>query len=168
VAHNLRKLDLVQEAFPFDWIKINSIKMIINTLELSFSNFFKYELIEQSSNFFNETNLSELSLIKLKLSNGMILPHEALGYTFNEKEYKEKYFRRIERFNTKVFDRNIHKVFVRGDDRITDIEKSMLYSALDKYGVVNYSVKFISYSEYLDKIQSDKFDWKREYVNWNI
>jgi hypothetical protein len=142
--------------------------MIKDTLELSFSNFFEYKLIEQNKTFFNSTNPSELSLVKLKLSNGMVLPHEAVGYTFNEKEYKEKYLRRIERFNKVVYDSSIHKVFVRGNDRITDKDKLMLYSALDKYGILNYSVKFISYSEYLDKIDSDKFDWKREYVNWNM
>lgn len=142
--------------------------MIKNTFELLFSNFFEYELIEQNNTFFNSTNPSELSLIKLKLSNGMVLPHEAVGYTFNEKEYKEKYFRRIERFNKIVYDSTIHKVFVRGDDKITDKDKLMLYSALDRYGILNYSIKFISYSEYQDKIQSDKFDWKREYINWNL
>jgi hypothetical protein len=142
--------------------------MIKDTLELFFSNFFEYKLIEQNMTFFNSTNPSELSLIKLKLSNGMVLPHEALGYTFNEKEYKEKYLRRIERFNKIVYDSTIHKVFVRGDDKITDKDKLMLFYALDTYGILNYSVKFISYSEYQDKIQSDKFDWKREYINWNL
>lgn len=167
VAHNLRKLDLVHEAFPFDWIKINSVKMIKETLELSFSNFFEnYKLIEQSMNFFNEEEPTKLSLIKLKLSNGIILPHEAQGTMFNEEEFKQKYLRRIERFNKIVRDDKILKVFVRADDKITEKDKLLLYSTLDKYGILNYSIIFVNYSDYLDKIKSITFDWKREYIDW--
>lgn len=165
VAHNLRKLDLVQEAFPFDWIKINSVKMIKETLELSFSNFFEnYSFIKQSTNFFNQEDPNKLSLIRLKLSNGIILPHETVDNIFDKKKYESKYIRRIERFKEIVRDGIIQKVFVWVNDKITDIDKLTLYSALEEYGCLNYSLIFIDYSKY--NIEVNKFNWKREYIDW--
>ena len=140
--------------------------MIKETLEMSFSNFFEnYSFIKQGSNFFSETEPSKLSLIKLILSNGITMPHEMVDNIFNRTKYEDKYCRRIERFNKVVRDGLIHKVFVRADDKITEMEKLMLYSALDEYGALNYSIFFVNYSEHLNKIQSN-FDWKRTYIDW--
>jgi hypothetical protein len=166
VAHNLRELGLTREAFPFDWIRLDSIKMIKETLELSFSNFFKnFEIVSQNPNFFSENDINQKSLCKLILSNKIVMPHECIGDNFDRKNYEQKYFRRIERFNRVVQDGSIHKVFVRSDDKITDRDKLILYSALDEYGVLNYSIIFINYSENISKIQSN-FDWRRNYIDW--
>lgn len=146
-------------------MKINSVKMIKETLELSFSNFFdNYSFIKQSINFFNEEDQNKLSLIRLKLSNGIILPHETIDNIFDKKKYESKYSRRIERFKEVALDGIIQKIFVRADDKITDRDRLILYSALDEYGIINYSVIFVNYSEY--NIEADKFNWKREYIDW--
>ena len=84
VAHNLRSLNLLNTAFPFDWTKCDKINMICDTLEQSFSNFFEnFTEFEQSDNYNNFDNFDNFdnidnidnsikSRIKIKLSNGII------------------------------------------------------------------------------------------------
>jgi len=161
VAYQLRKLNLQNKAYPFDWIRSNRIEMITDTLQNNFSNFFEYTLKEGSDNFINfESNLT--SKIHLKLKNGMILPHESKGFEFDRIEYEEKYKRRIERFNKVVSDKNIKKIFVRADQNILSEKKSQLQSELEKYGCKNFDILYITYNEF----NTDNFTWQRDYVPW--
>ena len=161
VAYQLRKLNLQNEAFPFDWIRSNRIQMITDTLQNNFSNFFEYTLKNGTDNFINfESNLT--SRIHLKLTNGIILPHESKGFEFDRIEYEEKYKRRIERFNKVVSDKNIRKIFVRADQNILSEEKSQLQTELDKYGCKNFDILYITYNEF----KTDNFTWQRDYVPW--
>jgi hypothetical protein len=167
VAYHLRKLDLCHEAFPFDWIKINNVKQIKETLDNNFSLFFEnYELINSSDNFNNSDDNSIKSKVKIKLSNNMILPHEAKDIVFNFEEYKEKYMKRINRFNSICRDLKIKKVFVRADNqKLKDEYIKLLHDSLNSYNVQNYIIKFIDYSQFV--IPSDYvFDWHRDYINW--
>jgi hypothetical protein len=162
IAYQLRKLNLSNEAYPFDWVRINKIDMIVDTLQNNFSNFFEYELKKGSEQFFNfEYNLT--SRIHLKLKNGIILPHESKQFEFDRIEYEEKYKRRIERFNKVVSDKNIRKIFVRADDNILSEEKkSQLKTELESYGCENFDIRYITYNEF----KTDNFTWQRDYVPW--
>ena len=164
---------MVKTAFPFDWTKCDKINMICDTLEKSFSNFFEnFTEFEQSDNYNNFDNIDNIdnidnsikSRIKIKLSNGIILPHEANEYSFDKYAYIEKYKRRIDRFVDIIRNNKIKKIFVRSDNKkITDKDKQKLESELKQYGCINYHIIFIDYSEYICK---EKFNWKREYIDW--
>ena len=139
--------------------------MIWETIEKDFSIFFSnYTLKNQSENFINFDNPSYKSKIQIKLDNGIVLPHEAIDTFFDYNVYKEKYERRILRFKTVIRDKNIKKIFIRADEKkITEENKHMLINSLNKYGCLNYEIKFINYSEYICK---ENFTWKRDYIDW--
>jgi len=162
VAYQLRKLNLSNEAYPFDWIKINKINMITDSLQNNFSNFFEYELKEGSDLFMN-FEYETKSRIHLKLKNGIILPHESNQFIFDRKEYENKYTRRIERFNKIVTDKMIRKIFVRADDKIlNEKEKSQLEFEFKKYGCENFDIVYINYKMY----NTNNFTWQRDYIPW--
>lgn len=164
VAHNLRKICQDSFAYPFDWIKSDKLSMLCDTLDNRFSNFFEdITQIKQSDNFMNfDENIK--SNVKIKLKNGMIFPHEAILEEFNFDKYKEKYMRRIERFNNICTNKNIKKIFIRADNKkITENNKIELKESLNKYGCVNYDIIFITYSDY--PIVGE-FTWQREYIDW--
>jgi hypothetical protein len=150
--------------------------MICYTLEKDFSNFFE-NFIEskQSDNYNNFDNIDNIdniynidnsikSKIKIKLNNGIILPHEANEYSFDKYAYIDKYKRRIDRFNDIVRNNKIKKIFIRSDNKkITDKDKQQLEYGLKQYGCINYHIIFIDYSDF--QIKGD-FNWKREYIDF--
>ena len=165
MKHNLRQM-----AMPFDWSKSN-IKMICEILENNFSNFFENIKTQEQSDNFNKSDDSALNLseniksrIKIRLSNGIVLPHESTETDFNYDDYKDKYQRRIDRFNNIVRDDKIKKIFIRSDDKkIKEENKYRLNDILQKYGCKNYEIIYINYSDY----ESVNFTWQREYIPWN-
>lgn len=142
--------------------------MICNVLESNFSIFFQdYQIKPQSDNFDNFDNFDKKIKSKLKiiLSNKIIMPHEAYEDTFDFEKFKQKYLRRIDRFNNIVKNNNIKKIFVRADNtNISEFDKNQLYSCLKNYGCVNFEIKFINYNDY--KVNGE-FTWHRNYVDWN-
>lgn len=157
-------------SYPFDWAKVDKFNIILDILQSKFSIFFEnYELIEQSDNFnkfdnFEHSENNIKSRIKIKLSNNIILPHEANGFTFDEIGYKEKYMRRIKRFDAVISNENVKKIFIRCDNKkITDANKELLTKSLDNYGCVNYEIYYITYSDY---VCNGDFTWKRDYIDW--
>lgn len=163
VAYHLRLLNLVDQSFPFDWNSTNKIEMILETLNNKFSNFFEYEIKDQSSNFDN-SNINVKSLIRLITVNKIIFPHESVGDVLDKELFKEKYTRRIKRFEDIVKNENIFKIFIRTDNKkLTDDKKDKLIESLDRFGAKNYEIKFISYDSYP---VCGEFDWKRLYINW--
>lgn len=174
VAYQLRKQKLVEEAFPFDWAKIDKIQMLCDVLEIDFSIFFEnYVLKNQSDNFdkfvdfnnFADTDTDNVkSKIKMILKNKIIFPHEADEDIFDFEKFKQKYLRRITRFNNVVRNNDIKKIFVRADNtHISESDKIKLDLCLRKYGCVNFEIKFITYSDY---ICIGEFNWKRDYIDW--
>lgn len=137
--------------------------MIIESLDNRFSNFFDYEIKGQSSNFDNfEKDVK--SNLKLITKNKIIFPHEAENDYIDEEMFKNKYTRRIKRFESIVCDENIRKIFIRADNRkLTDDKKDNLNKSLERFGAKNYEIKFISYDDYP---VSGTFDWKRLFINW--
>lgn len=162
VAHNLRKLNLVDVAYPFDWIKCDS-KSICETLDNDFSNFFENYTIKHQSDNFDNFDEGGKSLVKIILKNKMILPHEAQEMEFNFDSYKEKYKRRINRFKNIIRDCTIKKIFVRADNSPIDLEKEKLESSLEKYGAINFNIRFINYNDYTCE---EEFTWQRNYIDW--
>lgn len=181
-AYQMRKYSVNQSAYPFDWVKCDNIKMICETLDNGFSNFFEnYQLIEQNDKFdkfdkfdnfdkFNNfdkfDNDKIKSRVKIKLKNNMVLPHEAKNFDFDVSKYNDKYRRRIDRFNKVVNDKDIKKIFIRCDNKkIKDTEKELLIKSLNDYGCINYDIIFINYSDF---ICVDEFTWKRDYIDWKV
>jgi len=167
VKWNLKQLGFVEQTFPFDWNNTKQLKMIIESLDNNFSNFFDYEIKDQSSNFDNfekdlKSNLK--SNLKLITRNKIIFPHEADGDKLDETLFIEKYTRRIIQFKSIVYDENIRKIFVRADNKKLDIKKQkILYESLERFGTKNYKIIFISYNDYP---VYGAFDWKRSNINW--
>jgi len=137
--------------------------MIIESLDNNFSNFFDYEIKGQSSHFDNfEKDVK--SNLKLITKNKIIFPHEADGDKLDETLFREKYTRRIKRFEDIVCNELIHKIFIRADNKsLTDDKQRKLYESLDRFGAKNYEIKFISYNDYP---VSGTFNWKRLFINW--
>lgn len=169
VAYQLRKKKLVEEAFPFDWAKIDKIQMLCDVLENNFSIFFEdYVLKNQSNNFDKFLDFEDInnvkSKIKMILKNKIIFPHEADEDIFDFEKFKEKYLRRIDRFNNIVRNNDIKKIFVRADNtKISESDKIKLDLCLRKYGCVNFEIQFITYSDY---VCIGEFNWKRDYIDW--
>lgn len=166
VAYQLRKQKLVEEAFPFDWAKVDKIQMLCDVLDNEFSIFFRdYILKNQGDNFdsFGCKSKNIKSKVKMILKNKIVFPHESINEHFDFDTFKEKYERRIKRFNNIVWDNNIKKIFVRADNtKISGSDKIKLEESLKKYGCVNYEIKFINYSDYV----AENFTWKRDYIDW--
>lgn len=155
------------QTMPFDWCNTNKVEMIIETLDNHFSNFFDYDIKDQSSNFDNVDN-SELNIKSFKrliTKNKMIFPHEAVNDVVDEELFREKYTRRIQRFVDVVKDEKIHKIFIRADNKSLNNErKQSLIESLDRFGVKNYEIRFISYDLY--PVNGVDFNWKRLNINW--
>ena len=162
---------LTKASYPFDWAKSSNINMLCECIEKDFSIFFEgYSTKPQSNNFnnFDTVNVTDenpvKSRVQLKLSNGMILPHEAIEDVFDDLLYTEKYKRRIDRFRNVVRDEKIKKIFIRADEKhLTSNQKEKLYKSLDLYGCNNYEIRFICYSDYKC---TGTFTWQRDYICW--
>jgi hypothetical protein len=104
------------------------------------------------------------SNLKLITVNKIIFPHESVGDVLDETLFREKYTRRIKRFEDIVCNELIHKIFIRADNKsLTDDKKDKLIESLDRFGAKNYEIKFISYDSYP---VCGAFDWKRSYIDW--
>ncbi len=137
--------------------------MIIDTIECNFSNFFDYTLKEKDGDNFINFDTKNKSNIHIKLSNNIILPHEADGKILDEIQYKLKYMRRIDRFNKLIQNEKIKKIFIRADKKpLKDCDKNKLIKTLEKKGCVNFEIKFISYDSY----KTDNYTWQRDYIDW--
>lgn len=145
--------------------------MICDTIEKDFSIFFEGYITKPQSNNFNNFDTIDVSTgqiikskVQLKLSNNMILPHEALEDVFDDFVYTEKYKRRIDRFKNVVCDEQIKKIFIRTDEKpLTHIQIEGLYKSLNIYGCKNYEIRFICYSDYKC---TENFTWQRDYICW--
>lgn len=154
-------------------MKINNINVLIEILDDSFFNFLnkdKWNIIEQSPNFnYMDDDIDDnvKSLLKLKHNDyKIVLPHEAKNNIIDLDEIIIKYKRRIDRFN-KIIKSNISKIIYVGIDRINDLDKQKIIQCLDKYGCINYEIKFIKYLDYLnEQIDSYVHIWHREWVPW--
>ena len=130
------------------------------------NNFDKFDDFDDLHDLDNPDNLKNIkSRVQIKLSNGIVLPHEAHEDIFDEKTYTEKYKRRIDRFKNIIYDEKIRKIFIRTDkDELSEKQKNKLKLSLELYKCKNYDIKFIAYSNYKCDTQ---YTWHRDYIPWS-
>ena len=94
----------------------------------------------------------------------MQFPHESTETEFDFDEFKKKYLMRIDRFNKIIKSPDYKKVFLRSDNKlISESDKQKLQDSLEKYGAINFEIRYISYDDYP---VSGEFTWQRSYIDW--
>jgi Putative papain-like cysteine peptidase (DUF1796) len=177
VSWNLRRLGLqTRGTMPFDWMRIDKLQDVISILDAGFNEFARidsYTIKGQVLAFdYFDSDTKEGKPIKseckmLHTKYKFTLPHEYQGTQLDSREFQEKYSRRICRFLEIGRNSKMHKVFVRlGQSKELNALVN-LEITLDKLGIVNYEIKFISLEDWEDAIPKDKpFQWQREYIPW--
>ena len=62
---------------------------------------------------------------------------------------------------------NIEKVFIRLGNLKEKTKTSILEEALDRYGILNYTLKHVFMEDYNYLIPTDEpFRWQRDYIPW--
>lgn len=115
IAYQLDKFGLRSVALPFDWILTPSINNVIMCLEDNFSKFFDNLKVKNKCNFplLNEHwNENVSHTIRVVNEYGFHFLHDFTSLE-DLPEVKEKYLRRIERFNEITSNKTIKKVFIR-------------------------------------------------------
>jgi hypothetical protein len=154
LAYQLSHLGLRCCALPFDWLLTPSVDKLIECLKDNFSNFFEGLVIKNSSNNFPllDDNWHEEKTNTIRVTNyyNFHFLHDFQDLDDLPK-VKEKYLRRINRFNKILQNENIHKIFIRlGKEKFSQLNE-----------ILNSNVIHISYSE-LPNCSS----WKRNEVKW--
>lgn len=174
VSYQLRKLGLqTHGSMPFDWMRIDNLLSIISILEDEFRDFARFESynIKQQSlafDYFGSSGASMKSEYRMVHSRyKFILPHEYQGSRIEPLQFAEKYSRRIARFLDIGRNEKIRKIFVRLGTKKEQPLHTKLHNALDKLGIVNYTIKYIMYNEWDEFIpQGVPFQWQRDYMPW--
>jgi hypothetical protein len=115
IAYQLDKLGLRKYALPFDWILTPSMNNVIMCLEDNFSKFFDNLKVKNQCNFslldehWDDTPNNSIRVIN---EYGFHFVHDFTSLD-DLPEVKEKYLRRIERYNEIVSNKEIKKVFIR-------------------------------------------------------
>jgi hypothetical protein len=183
VAYNIRKLNYANVAFPFDWMKLDSMKSLISIINSDFAGFCdidQYDILPQHANFmYNENEEEYVDLVNLretpfKLSNfkmvhkkyKFILPHEYDGDNLDIEKFKEKYTRRIKRFRQYVKDPTIETKFIRLGSYKDKKHIDSLTDVIDEYCKHdNFAIYYLNESIYeLPKMEN--FIWTREHIPW--
>ena len=170
VAYNLKKINLYNNSFPFDWCKLN-LKKLLKVFE---NNLEKFENIEFKKKSYNHKiigeKLTEIDSLILRNNYGIEFAHEICNkYEINE--FKKKIISRIEKF------RNLENpIFIRLETENLSDEKMQLYETLEillnKY-FDNFQIILISKNKYESKftrwIELETFseDWRFPEILWN-
>ena len=178
IAYQLKKNNLRNEAYPFDWIRINNFLVLANLIKSNFNNFLNYEnfeLIEYSENF--KINNKFGSYI---YSNKICKFYHDFDSKINDKNFllfKEKHMRRIDRFYEKI--KNSKKIlFIR--EEIGNLRESKIKLFFNIISNLNpnleFKIKVITLNKKIEKINlpnveiiySNKkvTDWTRPELNW--
>lgn len=176
VSYQLRRLGLQKcGSLPFDWIRVDNLGNIVEILENKFDGFADIDMMEikkQNDTFINfdceKSDCENIkSLCKLKHNKyKFIMPHEFINMDLDIINFKNKYDRRIKRFNNICFDEKIKKNFiilVNNDKELYKIK--LLQETLLAYKCINFNIKIINNNNYLHLIDNN-FTWKRDYIPW--
>lgn len=192
VSYQLRRLGLqTRGTMPFDWMRIDKLQQVIFILENEFNDFARFEsysIKKQNLEFdyfdidkekqinknrinenrINEKRINEKSNYKMVHKKyKFILPHEYKGSDIDSFNFEAKYSRRIERFLEIGRNPALRKVFIRLGKAKDARNLTRLHNALDKLGIVNYIVKYISLEEWDYLIlNTETFQWQRDYIPW--
>lgn len=170
VAFQLRKLNLYNNSFPFDWCKLN-LKKLLKVLENKFENFENIKFKKKSSNHkIIDKKSTEINSLIFRNKYGIEFAHE-ICCKYEIDEFKKKIILRIEKF------RNLENpIFIRLETENLSIEKMELYKKLEillnKY-FDNFQIILISKNKYESKftkwIKLETFskDWRFPEILWN-
>jgi len=170
VAFQLRKLDLYNNSFPFDWCKLN-LKKLLKVLENNFENFENIEFKKKSSNHkIIDKELTEIDSLIFRNNYGIEFAHEICN-KYEIDEFKKKIISRIEKF------KNLENpIFIRLETENLSDEKMKLYEKLEfllKKYFDNFKIILISKKKYESNItkwiELKEFsdDWKYPELDWN-
>lgn len=175
VSYQLRRLGLQSlGTMPFDWMRIDKIQDVISILEVGFNEFARFEsyTIKKQSLEFDYFDPTPNTILKSRYKMvhkkyKFILPHEYQELYIDSIKFEEKYSRRILRFLEIGRNGKIHKIYIRlGITKEIELNTNLCL-ALDKLGIVNYEIKFITLEEWNGLIPSDEpFRWQRDYIPW--
>lgn len=101
VAYQLQKLKIRKYAFPFDWLRVNSLHDITNAIMNNFDEFLKVDETEISNKFsiINDDFVENNSKSRVMINKyGMKFYHDFDADNDNYESVYEKYQRRISRF----------------------------------------------------------------------
>lgn len=176
IAYQLKKFNLRNCSFPFDWVRINNFSNIAYLLENNFDKFFlDYKLIEFSKNF-KVNNMNGSYIYK---SNFCKFYHD-FDSKINDKNFllfKKKYLRRINRLYEKI--KNSKKIlFIR--EEIGNLSESKIKKFLEIIYTFNpeleFKLKVITINKKLEKINLPNveiifsnqkvIDWTRPELDW--
>jgi len=162
VAYQLQIRNLRKLALPFDWIRINNINSLIAVLETNFQYFLDNLIIERESDKFPiiaEDYIDTISktLVIKNTRYNIMFPHE-IKEEYELEIFKEKYYRRINRFIEIIKDPSIKKIFIRASNKTENIE--LLNKTLAK---ITNNYKLIAI-EYDNKIKYSS--WHHNEYQW--
>jgi hypothetical protein len=175
ISYQLKKLNLKNKSYPFDWSKI-SIKQLISVLENDFIQYNESLLIYKLSDLHDNFITNDSYSLILKNNYNITFAHE-LGDINNLDNYKEKIKRRIERFkninSSKITFIRIELNIIKENYKDNIVK---LCEVLNKYSN-NYILKIIinSYIDFDDLPRNviiykyDDFtdDWQMNKIDWN-
>ena len=176
IAYQLKKNNLRNKAYPFDWVRISNLSNINHLLENNFDKFFlDLKLVEFSKNF-KVNNMNGSYIYK----NNFCKFYHDFDSKINDKNFllfKEKYLRRINRFYEKI--KNSKKIlFIR--EEIGNLSENKIKKFLEIIDTFNskleFKLKIITINKKLEKINlpnveiiySNKkvIDWTRPEIDW--
>lgn len=150
VAYNLRRYGLRNEAFPFDWVRINNFSQLNEVFRSDFKNFTNLKVIKQSEHHPHFESGQPHSL-QIKNAYHFQFYHEVLD-TSGLEEFAQILAKRIERLkllgNKKI-------VFVV----LNDFENKFDDTVLHDY-FINYEVRRVNIDDW-------DGDWTYGHFHWN-
>jgi len=185
IAYHLQRLGLREYgAFPFDWVYTKRLKNLLHLFENNFNGFLDDPSIittKNKSSKFQKLNNDDDYLLP-EISNQSIINNETTTRVINTKyniEFvhdfsnfdmdelainKDKYARRIERFNKIMRDESIQKKLFRigSSNEIDIIPKLYKCFSNDTLNYKNYNIYFKSYAD----LPSNTTDWQRNEFNF--
>lgn len=189
VAYQLQQLNLRQQAYPFDWLRVESLDDVTNTVKNNFANFItSCQKTSESDKFpistddkFPEKNeLNQNSLI-MKNKYNIKFYHDFDNKTIIN-QIEEKYQRRIDRFILAIKEKK-NLCFVRDELKLNKLTEKMINEFISELQKINplIQVKMIiiihNPKNQLIKLQSTEIitvindtkefgDWIRPNVDW--
>ena len=170
VAYHLKRLNLSQYSYPFDWCKLN-IKKLINVLENNFQDFsiIKFKKYSLNHKYLIDSEITNINSIIIQNKYGIEFAHE-ITEKYEISEFQNKLIKRIERFKNLK-----NPIFIRIENQNLNKDKMLLYKKLEnilKKYFQNFKILLISYEKYETditkwfKLENFSPDWKYNNVSW--
>ena len=183
VAYQLDKHNLRVNAYPFDWLKCTSLKMITKCIQENFKDFLDVIKIRESdkhpiltTDTFNDSS-NDISMV-MRNTYDMEFYHD-FSANSNLDDIKEKYDRRIKRF-IDIINSGNEIIFVRDELKINSIKQEDIDEFIQIIKSINPNCNFkIVYIVYNPKNKKINFNniyiindtknfehWQRPNVEW--